>query len=88
MKKFIAILLLLVLVVTCFCGCNVSFGLGTYEYNRIHIDTYHYSGCLEIDKWYDNSTGVEVKTESGESLFLSEGTYILVEEDCPFCGGE
>lgn len=86
MKKLLSILLvLLLLIVTIFSGCNVSYGIGSYEYNKIHVATHGYSGCIDIDKWYDTSTGLEVKTEDGQSMFFSEGTYILVEDDCPMC---
>jgi hypothetical protein len=85
MKRFLGIILVLILIVALFTGCNVSMGLGSYEYNKVHVDTYHYSGCLEVDKWYDNSTGLEIKTEDGQSMFFSEGTYILIEDECPFC---
>lgn len=88
MKKIICLICLVVLMVVTFAGCNVSWGLGSYEYNKIHVDTYHYSGCLDVDKWYDNSTGLEVKTDDGESMFFSEGTYILIEDNCPFCDNE
>lgn len=84
--RIIAIIALIIIIVVCFCGCgNMSLGLGNYEFNKVHVDTYHYSGCLEVEKWYDVSTGIEIRTENGESLFLSEGTYMLVEDECPFC---
>lgn len=88
MKKFIGLFILLIILVMAFTGCNMSMGLGNYEYNKIHIDTYHYSGCLKVDKWYETTTGVEVKTEDGESLYLSEGTYIMVEDECPLCAAK
>lgn len=84
MKIVLALVLIAVMVVT-FVGCNVSLGIGNYEFNKVHVDTYHYSGCLEVDKWYETSTGVEIKTENGESIYLSEGTYIMIEDECPFC---
>ena len=87
-KKIIWLLAVILILAVVFTGCNVSMGLGNYEYNKVHVDTYHYSGCLKVDKWYDNSTGIEVKTEDGESLFLSEGTYMLVEDECPFCNDD
>lgn len=84
--RVIAIIVLIIIIVVCFCSCgNMSLGLGNYEFKKVHVDTYHYSGCFEVEKWYDVSTGIEVRTESGESLFLSEGTYMLVEDECPFC---
>lgn len=69
------------------CGCNMSFGAGNYNFTKVHIDTHHYSGCLTVEKWYENNsgTGVEVKTKEAGALFLSEGTYFLIEDDCPFC---
>ena len=89
MKKVMRIVLALVLIAVMavtFVGCgNVSLGLGNFEFNKVHVDTYHYSGCLEVDKLYETSTGVEIKTKSGESIYLSEGTYIMVEDECPFC---
>ena len=89
MKKFLIILtLVLVLVLLAGCG-NHSVGLGNYTYKKVHIDTHNYSGCLTVEKWYESGTGIEVKTEEAGSVFLSEGTYILIEGDkgCPFCAG-
>lgn len=86
MKKIIAVIMLIVLCSVMFVGCgNLSCGVGNYEFDKIHIDTHHYSGCLTIEKWYDNSTGVEVKTKEAGYLYLAEGMYILVEGECPFC---
>ena len=84
MKIVLALVLIAVIAVT-FVGCNVSLGLGNFEFNKVHVDTYHYSGCLKVEKWYETSTGLEIKTESGESIYLSEGTYIMIEDECPFC---
>lgn len=84
MKKIIAIMMLLVLMVV-FCGCNVSYGPGILEFKKVHIDTYNYSGCFEVEKWYDGETGIEVKTKEAGSMFLSEGTYFLIGDECPFC---
>lgn len=71
-----------------FAGCgNVSAGLGNFSFEKVHIDTHHYSGCLTVEKWYLDETGVEVLTEEAGSLFLSEGTYVLLKGDkpCPMC---
>ena len=85
--RIIAIVALLLIIIVCFCGCgNMSWGVGNYEFNYVHVDTYHYSGCLEVDKWYENGTGIEVKLDDGNNIFLSEGTYTLIEDNCPFCG--
>lgn len=90
MKKFriIGVILCVVLMVLCFTGCgNMSLGLGNFEYNKVHVDTHHFSGCLDVEKWYEATTGIEVKLDSGESVFLSEGQYMLIKDECPFCKG-
>ena len=84
MKKILVICMILVLTST-LCACNMSLGLGNLEFDKVHIDTHNYSGCFTIEKWYDNSTGIEVKTKECGSMFLTEGTYFLISEDCPFC---
>ena len=85
MKKIISLILVFVLFIS-FCGCsNMSVGMGNFEYNKIHIDTHHYSGCIEVENWYENESGVEVKTKKHGSIFLSEGTYMMIEDECPFC---
>ena len=88
MKKF-SLFIILILLITMLCGCgNMSMGVGNYEYKKVHVDTYHNSGCYTVKKWYDASTGIEVLTEEVGSLYLSEGIYIMVEKDCPFCDTE
>jgi hypothetical protein len=85
MKKLLAILLTVILCISIFAGCgNMSLGLGNYEFTKIHIDTHHFSGCVKVEKWYENTTGVEVKTPQGNCYF-SEGTYFMVEDECPIC---
>lgn len=88
MRKFFAIILCAVTMIAMLTGCNQSIGLGNFSFKKIHIDTHHYSGCLTIETWHDNDGGgIEVKTKEAGSLFLSEGTYILLEGDegCPLC---
>lgn len=90
MKKFIAVIIAIMLLVTMLTGCgNNSWGMGNFTFEKIHVDTYHYSGCFTVLKWYESGTGIEVKTKEAGSMYLSEGTYILLEGDkgCPFCGG-
>lgn len=90
MKKIVA-MIMIVIMIAMFTGCgcgNMSMGFGNFTYEKIHVDTHNYSGCFTIEKWYDNGTGIEVLTEEAGSLFLSEGMYILVEDDCPFCSDE
>lgn len=91
MKKFVAVILVFVILNVCLTACgNMSLGLGNYEYNKVHIDTHHYSGCFTVVKWYDNSNGIEVLTEEAGSMYLTEGSYILLSGDteCPFCQHE
>lgn len=85
MKKIIAIVMVLVLMSTmCACG-NKSWGLGSFEFNKVHVSSYDCKGCFTIEKWYECETGVEVKTKEAGFMFLSEGTYFLISDDCPFC---
>lgn len=86
MKKVIAIVLIAVTVLT-MAGCgNMGIGIGNYSYNGIHIDACNGGGCYKIDKWYDNSNGIEVTIDGGGNIFISEGTtYILYEDKCPIC---
>ena len=79
MKKKIIMLLMTVLTATTLIGC------GTSEYKRVHVDTYHYNGCFTIEKWYHNSIGIDVETKEFGTLSFSEGQYILIEDECPFC---
>lgn len=85
MKKIVVIVMILILISNlCACG-NMGVGLGNFEFNKVHIDTHNYSGCFAIEKWYDNKTGIEVKTKESGSMYLSEGTYFLISDDCPLC---
>lgn len=87
MKKFIAIMMA-AMMFTMLVGCgNSSIGFGNFTFEKVHVDTYHYSGCFTVKTWYDTSNGIEVLTEEAGSMFLSEGTYVLIEGDkeCPFC---
>lgn len=92
MKKIFAFLLVLAMVlamVLALAGCgNMSFSMGNYSYKKVHVDTHSYSGCLTVKSWQENEgSGIEVHTEEAGSIFLSEGTYILLEgsKECPFC---
>ena len=85
MKKIIAIVVLAAMCLVMMTGCNMSLGMGNCSFKKVHVDTYHYSGCFTIKKWHDNDSGIEVNTEEAGSIFLSEGTYMMIEDDCPFC---
>ena len=85
-KLFAAIILATALLLALTSCGNMSMGLGNYTYSKIHIMNYDGSGvCATVEKWYDNETGVEVLTKEYGSMYLSEGTYILIEERCPYC---
>ena len=88
MKKKIAVLIMIVtmLLTVAGCGCgNMSLGMGNFTFEKIHVDTYNYSGCFTVEKWYDNESGIEVKTKEAGSMYLAEGMYMLIENECPFC---
>ena len=64
MKKIIVLVLSVLLVVSlCACG-NKSIGPGNFTFKKIHVDTHNYNGCFTVEKWYESSTGIEVKTKS------------------------
>ena len=85
-RKIIVMSMLILTSVTMLTGCgNMSLGLGNYTYRKVHVNTYHDSECFTINKWYDNERGIEVNTKEIGSMFLSEGTYLLIEDECPFC---
>lgn len=90
MKKIIVTICAIVVLVLGLCGCNAAVGVGNLSFKKVHVDTYHYSGCFSVKKWHENDMGVEVKTTEAGSMFLSEGTYIMLDGDngCPFCDGE
>jgi Leu/Phe-tRNA-protein transferase len=68
------------------CGNN-SIGFGNYTYRHIHFSDAVEGHCATVDTWYDNTTGIEVRTVEYGSAFFSEGTYSLYEDGskCPFC---
>ena len=87
MKTKIVGVVITCLIGDCLVGCGKrSYFMDTQEYNKVHIDTTNYVGCLELDKYYMGNTGVEVITPGNGAMWLSEGTYILIEGDeCPIC---
>ena len=88
MKKIVALILAVLVVAVCFTGCgNMSIGPGNFSYGHVHFFDHQGSHCATIERWYDNSTGIEVKTEEYGSVFLAEGCYMLFENDnsCPWC---
>ena len=89
MKKvfyFVMAIVVLVAFVLAMSSCNMGL-VGKFTYRGIHPTTHDGRfACLKVDKWYESDTGIEVKTESGESIFASEGTYIMFKDVCPICG--
>lgn len=85
MKKIICfiILLLYCLVLS---SCNMSCGLGNFNFNKIHCITTN--ECYTIKSWRNNEMGIEVNTKEYGSLYFSEGTYIMIEDECPICDKE
>ena len=84
MKKLLLSSLLSINLLS-YTGCNQSIGIGNFSFKKVHIDMPNSVECLTVESWYENSTGVEIKTKECGSMFLSEGTYILLEDSCPFC---
>lgn len=86
MKKFLVALIALCLVFSlCSCG-NMSLGIGNFTYTHVHISDCVEGHCVDVVQWYDNDTGIEVRTSNG-SMFLSEGTYQMFSDAncCPYC---
>lgn len=69
-------------------GCNLDIGPGSFSFHAVHI-----YGCdkdsrdVSIKSWRDADIGIEVNTERYGTMFLSEGTYLLLRGigDCPIC---
>lgn len=68
------------------CG-NMNLTQGNFSYYAVHISTPTGNVDVSIKDWKDEKIGVEVTTEDYGSIFLSEGTYILISElgKCPVC---
>lgn len=86
MKKILSMLLVMVLIFVLLSGCNKSYGFGNYEYKYCHVCDFS-GNCkdFEIKKWYESESGIEIRTVDGYDLWLSEGTYILLNDICPLC---
>lgn len=70
-------------------GCNMNIGPGSYSFHAVHIYGFDkQSRDVAIKSWRGgDGAGIEVNTEKYGSIFLSEGTYILLREigECPIC---
>ena len=69
------------------CGNKAILDPGTFNFKHVHISDNVEGHCLNIDKWWDNESGIEVRTTSGNGVFCSEGTYQMFEsaDSCPYC---
>ncbi len=63
----------------------MSIGLGNFHYTRVHFYVGGKECCEEIASWHKNEIGCEVELANGNHLYLSEGTYILIGNECPIC---
>lgn len=84
--KLIAVLIIMFMTVV-FGACgNHSIGLGKFTFRKVHIFVHDGPDmCLTVEKWYEDDIGIEVRTKEYGTLWLSEGTYMLCEHDCPIC---
>jgi len=87
MKKVLrTVLVIFLLLGLTGCGNKDLWGFGHYTFTRIHIlNPDGEDVCLEVKQWTESDVGIEVDTVEYGPLFLSEGTYIMVNQTCPFC---
>ncbi len=86
MKKIIVMIMVVAMLAVMLTGCgNMSMGFGNFTFRKIHVDTHNFNGCFAVEKWYDNASGIEVKTKEVGYMYLAEGMYMLIEDECPFC---
>jgi len=89
MKKISLILVISIMLITlCSCGNQAVFDPGNFTFKHVHYSDAIEGHCLNIDKWWDNSGGIEVRdANTGDGVFLSEGSYQLFESSatCPYC---
>ena len=87
-KRIFIIMFCSMFTLLTFTGCNMSTGLGTFTFDKAHISVGDTSTCVKIQSWYDTELGCELKLENGTVIYCSEGTYILVNGDCPLCAAK
>ena len=87
MKKIIFAIVIAISIALASCGNMAVIDPGTFTFKHLHSDTYHNPMCFTIEKWWDNSTGIEVRTKDCGTMYFSEGDYVLIEnaENCPYC---
>lgn len=97
-NKFIAVTLSLLLTASLASCGNYNLGFGGYIFEAVHISAYNCDPVdVAIKSWGAamaedgrNISGIEVETVDYGTLFLSEGTYILIKDvdHCPLCDGK
>lgn len=89
MKKIALILVITIMLITlCSCGNMAVIDPGNFTYKHVHVSDAIEGHCFAIDKWWDSGNGIEVRrADSGDGVFLSEGSYQLFESasTCPYC---
>ncbi len=87
--KAMGCVILLLAIICCFiaCGNQAILDPGNFDFKHVHCSDATEGHCVEIVKWWDNSSGIEVQLSNGEGAFFSEGTYQMFESksDCPYC---
>lgn len=92
-KKFLIITVVICILASMLltlsaCGNKAILDPGSFTYTHVHVSDGVEGHCLDIDKWWDNSNGIEVRiADTNKGVFCSEGTYNLFENaaSCPFC---
>lgn len=86
MKKLIFMFIVIVTLCITLCSCgNMSVGLGNFTFRTVHVHAGEHTKDFTIEKWHNDNMGIEVLTKEGGAMFLSEGTYILFENECELC---
>jgi hypothetical protein len=82
----LTVIITILAVLLCSCG-NMSMGMGSYTFEHVHFSDAVEGKCATVEKWYDNETGIEVKTKEYGAMYLSEGSYQLIADssNCPYC---
>ena len=85
MKKKFVIVALMVATIMLLAGCGNENLFGDYTFTKVHVDTHHHSQDFTVKTWTVSESGIKVDTEECGTMFIAEGTYILLEDECPFC---
>ena len=92
-NKFLIIIVAICLLVSVLltlsgCGNKAILDPGSFTYTHVHLSNGVEGHCFDVDKWWDNANGIEVRiADTNKGIFCSEGTYNLFENanSCPFC---